>query len=280
MILNYASSPNLQLSHMSLACHMEQLSHCNFSSHTLTSLNLISYPYPTRGPLLFPNSLLLPALTYLAINRFSFRSGDDGYANPFFAFKSLNTLVILYCEVFDKKNLSISSVSLINLSILPSIECPYKFELSTPNLRRFYFMGPPLQKLCGRNSNCNLSSVKHVKIDFPFWACVKSPSILFSWLHDLALMESFTICFKTLQILDLIPDSSKIDFPYLHNLKLLKIETHDLSLLQDGMGDFLLQNAPSAKKVIIHLPLPKSFADIRRKMRELYFSVPDNSNYM
>ncbi|XP_050905058.1 uncharacterized protein LOC127118860 isoform X4 [Lathyrus oleraceus] len=66
-------------------------------------------------------------------------------------------------------------------------------------------------------------------------------------------MESLTISSQTLEFLDLIPDLWKVDFPYLINMKLLKIETHKLSSIPDGLGDFLLQNAPSAKKVIIEL---------------------------
>ncbi|KAL5078645.1 hypothetical protein RYX36_007066 [Vicia faba] len=254
-ILDYASSPNLQLLHLSMACNIQPFSLCNFSSHTLTSLNLTSYrKNDSQTPLLFPNSLILPALTYLSIHSFSFCSGDDGYAKLFSAFKCLNTLIILSCQVLSHKKLSISSVSLVNFTIKA---CSFKFELSTPNLCSFCFRGLPLQKkLCARNSNNNFSSIKNVNIVIPIWTKISSvkkyPSILFNWLAELSLMKSLTICPKTLEILDLIPDSSKVDFPYLHNLKLLKI--YELSSITNGMGEFLLQNAPSAKKVIKHLP--------------------------
>ncbi|XP_058746235.1 putative F-box/FBD/LRR-repeat protein At5g22610 [Vicia villosa] len=255
-ILNYAFSPDLELLHMSMACNIEQFSLSNFSSHTLTSLNLAAYFKNFSRRPIFPNSLKLPALTNLSLNFFAFScgGGDDGYADPFSAFKSLNTLIIQYCQVLDDKNLSISSVSLVNLTIQLSYHTPYKFELSTPNLCSFYFVGQPFQKLSGRNSYSNLSSIKHVHIVLPNWIRVENiPSILFNWLVELALMESLTISSKTLKILNLIPDSLKIDFPNLLNMKLLKIETHKLSSIPNGMGDFLLQNAPSAKRIIIEL---------------------------
>ncbi|CAL5189326.1 unnamed protein product [Lathyrus oleraceus] len=252
-ILNYAFSPNLQLLHMSMAVKTQQFSLCNFSSHTLTSLNLSPRILSQRP--LFPNSLKLPALTYLSLNFFNFSScSDDGYADPFSAFKNLNTLIIHFCHVLDDKNLLISSVSLVNLKLQLFYLSAYKFELSTPNLCSFYFKGYPFQNLRGHNSHSNASSIKHVDIVLPSWTHVQnSPSILFNWLVQFALMESLTISSQTLEFLDLIPDLWKVDFPYLINMKLLKIETHKLSSIPDGLGDFLLQNAPSAKKVIIEL---------------------------
>lgn len=203
-ILNYAFSPDLELLHMSMVCNVEQLSLSNFSSHTLTSLKLTAYFNHFSWRAIFPNSLKLPALTNLSLNFFAFScgGGDDGYAGPFSGFKSLNTLIIQYCHVFDDKNLSIPSVSLVNLTIHLTYHSPYKFELWTPNLCSFYFVGQPFQKLCGRNSYSNLSSIKHVNIDFTNCRIrvENLPSILFNWLVELALMESLTISSKTLQV--------------------------------------------------------------------------------
>ncbi|KAL5078644.1 hypothetical protein RYX36_007065 [Vicia faba] len=276
-ILNYAYafSPNLQLLHMSMACNIQQFSLCNFSSHTLTSLNLTAYVQKFSRRPLFPNSLKLPALNNLSLTFFAFSCcGDDGYADPFSAFENLNTLIIQFCEVLDDKNLSISSVSLVNLTIQLAYNAPYKFELSTPNLCSFYFVGHPFQKLCGRNSYINLPSIKHVHIVLRNWKGVENfHSILFNWLLELALMESLTISSKTLEILDLVPDSWKIDFPYLLNIKLLKIETHTLSSIPNGIGDFLLQNSPSAKKVIVEL---SEETQIRRMIDALGFPRDHN----
>ncbi|CAK8537573.1 unnamed protein product [Lathyrus sativus] len=257
-IMKYVFSHNVQQLHMTVACNIERFPLCNFSCHTLTSLRLTSCNQPFSPGTIFPNSLKLPALADLSLQFFVFayRPNSEGdYAEPFSVFKSLHTLRIQYCEVFNELNLCednlfISSVSLVNLTIsLPDL--PYKFKLSTPNLCTFEFRGRPLQNLSGRNSNINsnFSYIKHVKIVLPFSDSVQNfPSILFNWLVELTLMESLTVSPTTLEILNEIPDSWKIDFPYLHNLKLLQIDTREY--VSDGIGDFLLQNAPSAKKVI------------------------------
>ncbi|XP_058722063.1 putative F-box/LRR-repeat protein At5g02930 [Vicia villosa] len=260
-ILKYAFSHHVQQLDMSVACNIRQFPLCNFSYHTLTSLKLTSCNKLDGSPRpLFPNSLILPALTHLSIGLFAFHrscttSEDHNDVEPFSVFKSLNTLIIQLCNVRNplEDTLFISSVSLANLTIaMPSNA--YKFKLCTPNLFSFEFLGKPLQNLRGRNCNnsCSFSSFKHAKIRLPFGTVLANcpfPPILFNWLVELALMESLTVSSKTLQILNLIPDSWKIDFPYLHNLKLLKIETDGLSV-PNGIVDFLLQNSPSAKKVI------------------------------
>ncbi|CAK8566665.1 unnamed protein product [Lathyrus sativus] len=249
-IMNYVFSHNVQRLDITVACNIEPFPLCSFPYHTLTSLRLFSCREFSCSNPSFPNSLkLLPALTYLCIEFFTFR--DDYYAEPFSVFKSLNTLLIQFCDVFNENNfLHISSVSLVNLTIaLPSHA--YKFKLSTPNLSTFDFLGDPLQNLCGSTNNncCNFSFVKHAKIALPVTGVENFPSILFNWLVELALVESLTISPRALEILNLIPESWKIDFPYLHNLKLLKIESYYPTPIPNGTWEFLLQNAPSAKKV-------------------------------
>ncbi|XP_058773163.1 F-box/LRR-repeat protein 13-like [Vicia villosa] len=260
-IIKYLFSHNIQLLDMSVPCSLEHFPLCtNFSYHSLTSLKLIAcqeiYHWGRQGPV-FPNSLQFPALTYLYLGFFTLLcTTDDGYADPFSVFQSLNTLIIKHCPLYNyitnvEDSLFISSVTLVNLTIvLPDSYKSYKFKLSTPNLCSFNFTGNPFQNLSGHNniSNTNFSYIKHVRISLISNKVAKFPSILSNWL--LALMESFTVTSKTLKILNLFPKSWKIDFPYLHNLKLLKIETHEFSSLPDGREDFLLQNAPSAKKVI------------------------------
>ncbi|XP_058722752.1 F-box/LRR-repeat protein 13-like isoform X1 [Vicia villosa] len=269
-IIKYLFSHNIQHLDMKVACSLEHFPLCtNSSYHTLTSLKLISWEEVQqwgRQKPVFPNSLQFPALTYLSLQSFTFRcTTDDGYADPFSVFQSLNTLIIECCSLYNEKtrvedNLFISSVSLVNLTIvLPANYKSYKLKLSTPNLFSFDFTGHPFQNLCGHHniSNTNFSYIKHVKIHLPFHKVTNFPSILFNWLVELDLMESLAISSETLEILKLIPDSWKIDFPYLHNLKLLEIEIHEFSSLPDGTEDFLLQNAPSAKKVIFPGPTLK-----------------------
>ncbi|XP_058744635.1 F-box/LRR-repeat protein At2g29930-like isoform X2 [Vicia villosa] len=210
-ILKYLFSHNIQRLDMTVTCSLKHFPLCtNFSYHTLTSLKLTScqeYYRPSFLPV-FPNSLQFPALTYLSLGYFTFRcTTDDGYADPFSVFQSLNTLIIHYCQLYNEKtsaenNLFISSVSLVHLTIAlqADYKC-YKLKLSTPNLCSFDFVGHPFQNLCGHNniSNTNFSNIKHVKIELPILKVTCSPTILFNWLVELALMESLTISSKTLE---------------------------------------------------------------------------------
>ncbi|XP_058744627.1 F-box/LRR-repeat protein 13-like [Vicia villosa] len=288
-IIKYLFSHHIQRLDMTVACSLEHFPLCtNFSYQTLTSLKLISCQElkcqefiqcdRQRRPV-FPNSLQFPALTYLSLAFFTFRcTTHDGYADPFSTFQSLNTLIIKHCSLYTEKtgvedSLFVSSGSLVNLAIvLPDDYKDYKLKLSTPNLCSFDFSGHPFQNLCGHNniSNTNFSYIKHVRIDLTLHKVAKFPPILFNWLVELALVESLTITSHTLKILNLFPDSLKIDFPYLHNLKLLKIETHGCLSLPDGTADFLLQNSPSAKKVIFRGRTLKDFIKEERK-REKQF---------
>ncbi|KAI5435564.1 putative F-box/FBD/LRR-repeat protein At1g78760 [Lathyrus oleraceus] len=259
-ILKYLFSHNVQHLDMTVPCTLKQFPlSSNFSYHSLTSLKLSTSQELDTVPPVFPNSLKLPALTNLSLYTFTFRctneDDEDGYADPFSGFQSLNTLFIESCPLFnDKEGLFISSLSLVSLTILLPIDYDfYKFKLSTPNLSTFHFAGRPFQNLSGHNNITNFSFIKHVNIHIPLCKFLKYPSpsiILFDWLLELHLMESFTISSNALQILNSVPDSWKIDFPYLHNLKLLKIITSEVLPPPNGTEDFLLRNSPSAKKVI------------------------------
>lgn len=199
---------------MTVAWSLEHFPLCtNFSYHTLTSLKLTFTSCQElkhcRFRPVFPNSLQFPALTYLSLRFFSFRSTTgDGYADPFSVFQHLNTLIIQYCQPYNEKtcvadNLFISSVSLVHLTITLSGDYKYyKLKLSTPNLCNFDFTGSPYQNLCGHNnvSNTNFSYIKHVNISLPLLKVTYCPKILFNWLVELALMESFTISSKTLEV--------------------------------------------------------------------------------
>ncbi|XP_058762677.1 putative F-box/FBD/LRR-repeat protein At1g78760 [Vicia villosa] len=248
-VMKYAFSHNVKVLKILMGSCYESFPLCYFSSHTLTSLNITVSEWRRT---IFPNSLNFPVLTNLSIRSFVFRSsGDNGFVEPFSAFKCLNTLIIDSCEIHDGEKLFISSATLVNLTI-KMFPFSYKFELSTPNLCSFDFTGIPIQKLS--ESNNSLSSIKHVNIDVKIeYPEQNYPLILLNWLTELALMESLTVSSKTLQILYLVPNLWNIDFPCLRNLKSLKIKNYGPSPISYGVDDFLLQKAPSAKKSIIDL---------------------------
>ncbi|XP_058784774.1 uncharacterized protein LOC131659624 [Vicia villosa] len=249
---------------MTMGCCRKCLPLFYFSSHTLTSLTITSGTGPFRE---FQNSLNFPSLTNLSLRFFAFHSSDDkGYVDPFSSFKCLNTLIIDRCSVDDEDNLSISSVTLVNLTI--KTYGSYKFELSTPNLCSFDFTGNPIQKL--NKSNNNFSSIKHVHIDVHIGLFdEKHPLILLNWLTQLGLIESLTVSSKTLEILDLVRDLWIIDFPCLHNLKSLRIKMYKHLPIPHGVDDFLLQNAPSAEKSVIDLSYNFAFKFLKARWRIL-----------
>lgn len=199
-IIKYAFSHNVKILDIWMGCTTEPFPLCYFSSHTLTSLNLTTSLLRCCRSI-FPNSLNFPSLTNLNIRYFVFQSsGDDGYAEPFSALKSLNTLIIDCCKVHDEEILSISSATLVNLTIRMIPSYNYKFELSTPNLHSFDFTGNPVQKLS--KSHNNLSSIKHVNIDVQIRLSLENyPLILLNWLTELALVESLTVSSRTLEVL-------------------------------------------------------------------------------
>ncbi|XP_073224332.1 F-box/LRR-repeat protein 13-like isoform X2 [Cicer arietinum] len=262
-ILKYAVSHNVQRLNINVSDVVSHLPSCLFSCQTLTSLNL-SFKYAT---VLFPYALNLPALTNLSLKCLIFCAGDDGRVEPFSTLKLLNSLIIKYCKVRDAQNLCISSVTLVNLTM---ISCPYsftefKFELSTPCLLKFKFWGIPIQKLCG--SNNNLYSTKHVDINVAMVLnSMDTPFLLLKWLAELANIESLIV-----SVLSIVPDLFKVEFPFLRNLKSLKVKLRDIELEQavamsqteavelgvafdaefepfsfvpDGIIDFLIQNSP------------------------------------
>jgi len=74
----------------------------------------------------FPDSLKLPALVTLELTNLIFRDSENvGYVEPFSFFTKLNSLILRGCAAAHAKMLTISSLSLINLSInnnYPDIE--------------------------------------------------------------------------------------------------------------------------------------------------------------
>ncbi|CAJ2639022.1 unnamed protein product [Trifolium pratense] len=240
MILTYAFMHNVQRLLIDVKCQIEKFPPSFFSCQTLRSLNL----YVNRQRTLYPNSLNLPALTNLSLQSLIFCVNNDGRGDPFSTLKRLNSLIINDCLVSDNQSLSISSVTLANLSISGNM----KFQLSTPSLCTFDYSGTPLQKLCGTMNN--LSSVKHVTIYVPNNKLSKgenTPFILLNWLIELANIESLAVSLHTLKVLSLVPDLFNAEFSSLYNLKSLKVTYLPSSSIAKEVVDFLLQNAPLAK---------------------------------
>ncbi|MCI31903.1 F-box/LRR-repeat protein, partial [Trifolium medium] len=78
--------------------------------------------------------------------------------------------------------------------------------------------------------------------------------LLLDWLAKLANIESLTVSAQILQILySVTTDLCKVNFPYLRNLKTLKVKTYRPPSIPDKAVSFLLQNAPSAEVEIIDL---------------------------
>jgi hypothetical protein len=143
----------------------------------------------------------MPELTRLSVYNFYFRAGDDGCVDPFSAFKKLNTLIINNCTVVNAQTLCISSTMLVNLTIFGYYRHD-SYNLSTPSLLDFSFIGIPNQKLCGSH----LSSVKRLYIDFDhikFNDTVEEDSSVLFWLLDFTNITSLKVSNSTLQVLTL-----------------------------------------------------------------------------
>lgn len=248
-IVKYAVSHNVQQLDITVAGNMKYFPPNFFSCRTLTSLslNLSNCHRIIYERKLFPNSLNLPALLTLSLKSFVFCVGNDGRVEPFSALKSLKCLIIDKCEVQDAGNLCISITTLVKLTILMhhnDSKITFGIELSPPSLCSFDLRGIPFPKLHG--SKCNLSSIKHVKIDADMAPrSGDTHLVLLDWLVELVNIESLTVSSWTLEVLSLVPDLLKMKLPSLINLKSLKITKYPP--IPDGMVDFLLQNSPSAK---------------------------------
>jgi len=207
-ILKYAVSHNVQQLQISVRCDIQHFTSRFFSCQTLTSLDLFVGHKNFDQKTLFPYSLHLPALTSLSIKCFAFRVGDNGCAEPFSDFKKLNSLIIDCCIALDAENLHISSVTLVNLTIItPRVVARNyrKIELSTTSLHSFVFIGIPYQKLSGSQ----LCSVEHLNIDANVhwnWTYADldwmhaNLLVFLSWLLELVDIKSFTITSTTLQV--------------------------------------------------------------------------------
>jgi len=207
-IFKYAFSHHVQELSISISCDIQDFPTCFFSCHTLTSLTLVLVHPTTIKNMLFPSSLNFPALATLSLGGFIFRVGDDGFAEPFSAFRCLNSLIIRYCRVLNGQNLCISSATLANLTLKTYRYQSGIIELSTPSLCTFVFgcmRDIPNLKLRGRESN--LSSIKHVNIDLRMGSIdADTPLVLLNWLVEFTNIKSLTINHNALEVF-----SSKFD---------------------------------------------------------------------
>ncbi|CAJ2650115.1 unnamed protein product [Trifolium pratense] len=256
-IIQYAVSHNVQHLLLDYSCYIEYFPSCFFSSHTLTSLHLSahkSYIFSIHKPK-FPNSLNWPALTTLYLKGFAFAPShyDCVSVDPFSGLKVLNTLTIDNCIVLAAQNLCISSVKLVNLSILMwPFKCfNFGIELCTPSLHTLTLTGHYTPNIFGSKSV--LSSIKQVSIDLSSY--LPDP-ILLNLLVKLANIESLAFYSHTLEVLSSVPDLLKAEFHSLRNLKSLKttIPSYHSSTITPYMKvAFLIKNSRSAKVEMISL---------------------------
>jgi hypothetical protein len=193
-ILKYGVSHDVQRLRINGKCDIQHFPSCLFSCHTLTSLHFFVHP-PRQQKILFPSSLNLPSLTRLFIGNVIFHGGVD----PFSGFPSLDSLAIFSFQIMGEKNLCISSTTLVELviQVLYEPNNNAKIELSTPSLRTFVFMGTPFPILC----SSHLSSIEHIKLFvYKFQNYAKAPSVLLSWLLELADIKWLEVDLITLQV--------------------------------------------------------------------------------
>jgi hypothetical protein len=111
----------------------------------------------------------------------------------------LNTLIIKNCKVLSAQTLYISTTTLVNLTII-GYDRHDSYNLSTPSLLDFSFIGNANQKLCGSH----LSSVKRLYIDvyrIKWNDTVEEDSSLLLWLLDFTNITSLKVSHCTLEVL-------------------------------------------------------------------------------
>lgn len=118
---------------------------------TLTTLKLAVYTNPwIYHKAFFPDYLKFPTLVNLELTNFIFRDSENvGYVEPFSFFNKLNSLILRGCSAMKAKPLALSSLSLINLSMINDFpRCTY-FEISAPSLSSLTLAGIPVKILRG-----------------------------------------------------------------------------------------------------------------------------------
>ncbi|RDY02710.1 F-box/FBD/LRR-repeat protein, partial [Mucuna pruriens] len=224
-----------------------------FSCESLTFLKLSIWAVPSMTEL--PSSLSLPALKSLHLEHVTFTVNDSDCAEPFSNCHMLNTLVLDHCNLHNAaKFLCICNSNLSTLTIGSTIqEVPYKFVLSTPNLRSLAVMRDPIHQL----SACNLSFLEQVNIDVEAYFHThfeRTHASLISLLQVLAdYVKIMILSSSTLKILyDLSTSGSMItQIPCFVQLKSLKLKMKSSSNISDEVVsrtvEYLLQKSPVAK---------------------------------
>lgn len=229
-----------------------------FSCKSLTFLKLSIWAVPWMTEL--PSSLQLPALKSLHLEHATFTASDSDCAEPFSACDKLNTLVLDRCNLHHgAKFLCICNSNLSSLSIGSTIqEAPYKFVLSTPNLRSLTVMRDPIYQL----STCNLSFLEQVNIDIEAYFHThfeRTYLALISLLQVLAdYVKIMILSSSTLKILNGLSASGSMitQIPCFVQLKSLKLKMKSSSNISDEevsrAVEYLLQKSPLAKIDVIN----------------------------
>ncbi|QCD94880.1 putative FBD-associated F-box protein At5g22720 [Vigna unguiculata] len=230
-----------------------------FSCSSLTYLKLSIWAVPWMTQL--PSSLQLPALKSLHLEHVTFTASESDCAEPFSSCHMLDTLVLDRFNLHQGvKFLCICNSNLSSLTIGSTIqEAPYKFALSTPNLRYLNVMRDPLHQL----SACRLCYLEQVSIDCEAYFHThfeRTYSALIGLLQVLAdYVKIMILSSSTLKILlhGLSTSGSMItQIPCFVQLKSLKLKMKSSTNISDeGVGrivEYLLQKSPFAKVDIIN----------------------------
>lgn len=195
-ILKYVVTCNVKCLRLLLRCDIPHFPISLLSSQTLTSLAFCVYPRLFgKQKILFPNSLNLPSLIKLDLAFVTFSGGTK----PFSSCPRLTKLRIICFDILGEQNLCISSTTLVKLTmrIHGEPQNGNTIELYTPSLCTFAFIGTPFKILHARQ----LSYVEHIKIDAYFGRHdAEAPTILLSWLLELANIKILTVSSNTLQV--------------------------------------------------------------------------------
>lgn len=201
-----------------------------------------------------PESLQLPALKSLYLEKVSFTASDDVCAEPFSACILLNTLILKDCSLYrDARALCISNCNLSSLSLDSNFQKHYTIMLSTPNLCSLTVRDHFSYHLVG--STCNLSFLEEVNIDLSF-------NIDYSvrWWQVLANVKTMTLSWRTLKkILDgfapmrfQFPRNQPPCFVRLESLKMEMNPDHKLSDEEIAkIVEYFLQNSPLTRVAVI-----------------------------
>ncbi|RZB92019.1 F-box protein isoform E [Glycine soja] len=187
-------------------------------------------------------------------------SCEGDCAEPFSTCHVLNTLVLDRCNLHHgAKFLCICNSNLSSLTIGSTTqETPYKFVLSTPNLRSLSVMRDPIHQL----SACDLSFLEQVNIDVEAYFNAhfqRTHLALISLLQVLAdYVKTMILSSSTLKILNGLSTSGSMitQIPCFVQLKSLKLKMKSSSSISDeGVSrivEYLLKKCPLAKVDVIN----------------------------